>query len=120
MNRHINTVHNVKRQEKEEHGNVLNMFICEFCGYATQKPNDHKDHVDSKHRGIQYNCEQCSAVFRWRVSLRRHVRQKHENGTCKFIDEAHSQQKYEIYDENEDKHLEKLFLRMNSAFERKN
>ena len=108
LNPHINTVHNVKRQEKEEHGNVHG---------DAYDADDEEEHVDSMHKGNQYNCELCSAMFRWRVNLRRHVRQKHENETCKFIDEAHSQQKCEIYDEKEDKHLEKLLLRMNSAFE---
>ena len=97
LNRHINTVHNVKRQEKEETGNVLNMFICEFCPYTSNRSFNVKIHTK-----------------------RKHMRKTDEYGTCKFIDEAHSQQKYEIYDENEDKHLEKLLLRMNSAFERKN
>ena len=56
------------------------MFICEFCGYAAQKQLFLKEHVESMHKGIQHNCELCSAVFRWRDSLRRHVREKHENG----------------------------------------
>ena len=56
------------------------MFVCEFCGYATQRHNDHKKHVESIHKGVQFNCELCSAMFRWGRSLRRHVKDKHENG----------------------------------------
>ena len=41
VKRHEKAMH--KRHEKEEHGNPLIMFSCEFCGYATQKHNDHKN-----------------------------------------------------------------------------
>ena len=62
------------------------MFICEFCGYATQKHKDHKKHVESLHKGIQYNSQLCSAVFTWRDSLRRHMRKNHEGVTSGFAE----------------------------------
>ena len=56
------------------------MFVCEFCGYVAQRQCFLKQHVESMHKGVQFNCELCSAMFRWGRSLRRHVKDKHENG----------------------------------------
>ena len=52
-------------------------FFCEYCAFSTRYKQTLKAHVDSKHFGVKFNCNQCDSVFSTKQALDQHVNKLH-------------------------------------------
>ena len=57
--------------------NNKNWYICPECPYETRHFTKMKNHVDSKHRGVKYQCSHCEKIFNTDSTLRGHRIAKH-------------------------------------------
>jgi hypothetical protein len=54
-------------------------FKCDLSLYENVSKLYIIGHMDSKHLGTKYNCNQCAAIFSTRHYLSKHVRRTHIN-----------------------------------------
>lgn len=47
-------------------------FVCNWCGFSSNRPYLLKEHIQSKHLGIVYPCDECSHVASRLGDLKRH------------------------------------------------
>ena len=52
-------------------------WLCDLCGYQTDRKDKLKRHIESIHQNIKYECNQCKFVTKRKDSLRRHQKIKH-------------------------------------------
>jgi len=53
------------------------MYKCESCEYVGTSSLFLREHVESKHLGIRYNCDQCVTSFGSKRNLNRHIKVTH-------------------------------------------
>ena len=51
-------------------------YNCDKCGYKATKEGNLKKHVELKHEGFCYYCDQCE--YKAKEACKRHVSTKHE------------------------------------------
>ena len=65
-----------KTQNRDSKGQFA--FLCKICGKEGQGPHI-KDHIEANHlEGVVIPCNFCEKTFRYRDSLRKHMR-RHQN-----------------------------------------
>ena len=70
------------------------MYGCNQCDYQASYKSDLAKHIKSIHGGIQYNCGQCPYQATRKVSLKLHIKSKHEGVKypCNYCDYQATQQ----------------------------
>ena len=77
---------NLKRHEKEIHGNNLILFPCDYCSYTSKRRYDVKRHEKVLHGNeiILFLCEYCNFTSKWKHHIKRHERMQHGNEIILF------------------------------------
>ena len=103
-------IYNVKRHEQEQHLSNPSLKNNHFgYGFDMDNVQDMFD-IRLKENFKHFSCEFCAYTSMRRYDVKTHTRRMHMIKTDEYgqdvNNEAHSKQKYETYDMNEDKYLE--------------
>jgi len=63
-----------KETQRDEEG----YYLCNHCEYKAKQLGHLGAHIDSKHTGIEYNCDLCDFKTRWKNRLNSHKRSIHK------------------------------------------
>lgn len=73
---------NLYNHMKYKHADLLvnqsdETFFCEYCAFSTRYKHTLKAHVDGKHFGVKFNCDQCNSLFSNKQHRDQHVKKVH-------------------------------------------
>ena len=68
-------------------GKERHLYFCEECGYE-EKKYIVKNHIESKHLGIKYPCDQCDKIKNSIIALKNHIWKNHPVTlfTCEYCE----------------------------------
>ncbi|XP_033208144.1 zinc finger protein 726-like [Belonocnema kinseyi] len=78
----------LNRHKRSEHAAVKPQFICDLCGYKSNRKSNLVKHMTSRHSQMlksRYKCDKCSRSYTWLSALNRHKRTKHSAVKPQFI-----------------------------------
>ena len=57
---------------------INGIWTCKMCGHTASYKNNLQNHIESRHiEGLSHPCNQCTNVFKSRMSLASHVTRYH-------------------------------------------
>ena len=71
---------NLKAHVKSKHESKPIQFTCDICGKDYRRLRDLTTHKQSIHEKIRYLCNQCDTSLASKEALNKHIKRKHEQG----------------------------------------